>query len=240
MAANLKEVRNRIKSVANTQQITKAMKMVSAAKLRRAQERIVQMRPYANKLREIASNIVSGGDVSIELAKERDVKNVLLVVVTSDRGLCGGFNSNIIKLAKRTVTEKYSSASVTILPVGKKAMEAFRRLNYKMVNDFWQLFSSLNFEEASKASRYIMEKYSDGTYDRVEIIYSQFKNAATQIFANENFLPVEKAKSEGGKSSKKDFIFEPDKDELVAYLIPKILNTQFFKVLLDKIGRAHV
>ena len=226
MAANLKEVRNRIKSVANTQQITKAMKMVSAAKLRRAQERIVQMRPYANKLREIASNIVSGGDVSIELAKERDVKNVLLVVVTSDRGLCGGFNSNIIKLAKRTVTEKYTSASVTILPVGKKAMEAFRRLNYKMVNDFWQLFSSLNFEEASKASHYIMEKYSDGTYDRVEIIYSQFKNAATQIFANENFLPVEKAKSEGGKSSKKDFIFEPDKDELVAYLIPKILNTQ--------------
>ncbi|MEI7802778.1 MAG: ATP synthase F1 subunit gamma [Bacteroidota bacterium] len=244
MGANLKEVRNRIKSVTNTQQITKAMKMVSAAKLRRAQERIVQMRPYSNKLNEMMSNIFSGGsDISLDFAKEREVKNVLLVVVTSDRGLCGGFNSNIIKTARRAITEKYAqqnaAGTLTILPVGKKALEYFRRLNYKVIPDFSQLFTTLNFESASKVSQYMMDKYSDKTYDKIEIFYSQFKNAATQIFAEEAFLPVEKVKPVAGKTKKKDFIYEPGKEEIVTYLVPKILNTQFFKVLLDSNASEH-
>ncbi len=244
MGANLKEVRNRIKSVTNTQQITKAMKMVSAAKLRRAQERIVQMRPYSNKLNEMMSNIFSGGgDISLDFAKEREIKNVLLVVVTSDRGLCGGFNSNIIKTARLAINGKYAAqkaaGTLTILPVGKKALEYFRRLNYKVIADYSQLFTTLNFEEASKASQYLIDKYSDKTYDKIEIFYSQFKNAATQVFAEEAFLPVEKTKPVAGKTKKKDFIFEPGKEEIVTYLVPKILNTQFFKVLLDSNASEH-
>ncbi len=245
MGANLKEVRNRIKSVTNTQQITKAMKMVSAAKLRRAQDRIVQMRPYSNKLNDMLSNIVSGssGDLSIDFAKDREIKNILLVVVTSDRGLCGGFNSNIIKVARKAIAEKYSvqkeAGKLTILPIGKKANEYFRRLNYNVNSDYYQLFSTLNFEQASMVSKFLMEKYSDKTYDKIEVIYSQFKNAATQIFTEEAFLPVAKVNSTSGKKTNKDFIYEPGKEEILTYLIPKILNTQFFKVLLDSNASEH-
>ena len=245
MGANLKEVRSRIKSVTNTQQITKAMKMVSAAKLRRAQDRIVQMRPYSNKLNDMLSNIVSGssGDLSVDFAKEREIKNVLLVVVTSDRGLCGGFNSNIIKTARKAIAEKYSeqkeAGKLTILPIGKKANEYFRRLNYNVNSDYYQLFSTLNFESASKVSKFLMDKYSDKTYDKIEIFYSQFKNAATQIFTEEAFLPVAKVNSTSGKKTNKDFIYEPGKEEIVAFLIPKILNTQLFKVLLDSNASEH-
>jgi len=245
MGANLKEVRSRIKSVTNTQQITKAMKMVSAAKLRRAQDRIVQMRPYSNKLNDMLSNIVSGssGDLSVDFAKEREIKNVLLVVVTSDRGLCGGFNSNIIKTARKAIAEKYSeqkeAGKLTILPIGKKANEYFRRLNYNVNSDYYQLFSTLNFESASKVSKYLIDKYSDKTYDKIEIFYSQFKNAATQIFTEEAFLPVAKVNSTSGKKTNKDFIYEPGKEEIVTFLIPKILNTQLFKVLLDSNASEH-
>lgn len=245
MGANLKEVRSRIKSVTNTQQITKAMKMVSAAKLRRAQDRIVQMRPYSNKLNDMLSNIVSGssGDLSVDFAKEREIKNVLLVVVTSDRGLCGGFNSNIIKTARKAIAEKYSeqkeAGKLTILPIGKKANEYFRRLNYNVNSDYYQLFSTLNFESASKVSKFLMDKYSDKTYDKIEIFYSQFKNAATQIFTEEAFLPVAKVNSTSGKKTNKDFIYEPSKEEIVTLLIPKILNTQLFKVLLDSNASEH-
>ncbi len=245
MGANLKEVRSRIKSVTNTQQITKAMKMVSAAKLRRAQDRIVQMRPYSNKLNDMLSNIVSGssGDLSVDFAKEREIKNVLLVVVTSDRGLCGGFNSNIIKTARKAIAEKYSeqkeAGKLSILPIGKKANEYFRRLNYNVNSDYYQIFSTLNFESASKVSKFLMDKYSDKTYDKIEIFYSQFKNAATQIFTEEAFLPVAKVNSTSGKKTNKDFIYEPGKEEIVTFLIPKILNTQLFKVLLDSNASEH-
>lgn len=244
MPGNLKEVRNRIKSVGNTQQITKAMKMVSAAKLRKAQDKILQMRPYSNKLKEMMENIVSGSDSNIVYANRREVKNVLLVVVTSDRGLCGGFNSNLLKLSRRTIQEKYATqaqaGNVTVMPVGKKAYEYFRRLNYKTINDFWQLFSQLNFENSSASSKFLMDKFADGTFDAVEIIYSQFKNAATQIFSVENFLPIAPVKSDGNsKDIKTDFIFEPEKEELINFLIPKILNTQFFKVLLDSNASEH-
>jgi len=235
MPGQLKEVRNRIKSVQNTQQITKAMKMVSAAKLRRATDRIVQMRPYANKLNEMLSNIASGSGVNISLAKEREIKNVLIVVVTSDRGLGGAFNSTIIKMAKQLIAEKYSSQAkaggVTILPVGKKAYDGFRRLSYKLQNDYAQLFLTLDFDHVSQAASWMMQQYQEEKFDVIEIIYAQFKNAATQVFQIERFLPVVKSATE--KKSSINFIYEPQEDELINQLIPKILKTQFFKVLLD-------
>jgi F-type H+-transporting ATPase subunit gamma len=236
----LKEVRNRILSVQSTQQITKAMKMVSAAKLRRATDRVVQMRPYANKLNEIMSNIASGA--SMALAKEREVKKVLLVVVTSDRGLAGGFNSNIVKLAKQTITEKFSAQAkagkLTILPVGRKAFDAFRRLPYPVNTEFSQLFHTLDFEHSSKAVQWLMQQYISQQFDMIEIVYSQFKNAATQILTLERFLPVLKSSSVKGKRTI-DFIFEPEQEELMNELVPKILKTQFFKVLLDSNASEH-
>ena len=244
MAGNLKEVRNRIKSVANTQQITKAMKMVSAAKLRRATERIVQMRPYSNKLNEILSNIVAGGasDINSELVKEREAKKIIIVVVTSDRGLCGGFNSNIIKLAKKTIAENYAEqnklGNVQIMAIGKKANDAFKRSG-NINADFTTMFSNLTFENSANVSQYLMNAYMNKEVDVIEIIYGQFKNAATQFFTREAFLPV--AKPTGNASSKKtiDVIYEPGKEEIVEYLIPKILKTQFFKVLLDSNASEH-
>ncbi len=240
MPGQLKEVRSRIKSVQNTQQITKAMKMVSAAKLRRATERIVQMRPYANKLNEMLSNIASG--VTMALSKEREVKKVLLVVVTSDRGLAGGFNSNIVKAAKQNIAGKFSAQAkagkLTILPVGKKAFDAFKRLPYPVNTEFAQLFQTLDFEHSSKVAEWLMQQYTNGEFDMIEIVYSQFKNAATQIFKVERFLPVLKSSSGKGNASI-DFIFEPEQEELVNELIPKILKTQFFKVLLDSNASEH-
>lgn len=244
MPGNLKEVRNRIKSVINTQQITKAMKMVSAAKLRRAQERIIQMRPYANKLQDMLSNIIaaSEGDVNMALAKERDVKNVLIVVITSDRGLCGGFNSNLIKKAKQVIAEKYAaqekSGGISIMPVGKKAFDAFKRSKYQLVDQFTGLFANLTFDETTAVSQWMMKQYAEGHYDAIELIYAQFKNAATQVFTAEQYLPVPKPAA-GNKKTKTDFIFEPNQAEIVNYLVPKILNTQFFKALIDSNASEH-
>lgn len=205
MSGQLKEVRNRIQSVQNTQQITKAMKMVSAAKLRRATERIIQMRPYANKLNELMSNIASDSGVTIQLAQERPVKNVLIVAVTSDRGLAGGFNSTTIKLAQQTIQERYAaqaqSGNVTVMPVGKKANDAFKKLPYKVIGDYALLFATLDFNHASAAAEWMMNAYKNNEYDRIEIVYSQFKNAATQLFQVERFLPVLKTASGKGKAA---------------------------------------
>ncbi len=240
MPGQLKEVRNRIKSVQNTQQITKAMKMVSAAKLRRATERITQMRPYANKLTEMLSNIASGSDVTIEFAKEREVKNVLIVVVTSDRGLAGAFNSNIIKLAKQVISEKFEAhnkaGTITILPIGKKGNDAFRK-GYKMHSEYVGLFNQLSFENAASVAEWMFDAYSKKEFDQIEIVYSQFKNAGTQLFRTERFLPV--AKTPGSGKSKINYIFEPDQETLVNELVPKILKTQLFKVLLDVNASEH-
>lgn len=246
MAGKLKETRNRIKSVSSTQQITKAMKMVSAAKLRKAQERILQMRPYSKKLNEIASNIVAAaeGDVKIKLAQVRDVKNVLVVVVTSDRGLAGAFNINIIKTAMRLIKEKYAkqeaTGNLTILTVGKKGNEYFKKRNYNVISDFTPLIAGLTFDKSIVAAEYIMKGFEDGRFDEVQLVYSQFKNAASQNFTAEQFLPVPKAeKQKDATKSKADFIFEPDKEQIVDFLIPKILKTQFFKVLLDVNASEH-
>ncbi|MFT3679742.1 MAG: ATP synthase F1 subunit gamma [Ferruginibacter sp.] len=244
MSGALKEVRNRIKSVQSTQQITKAMKMVSAAKLRRAQDAITQMRPYAQKLQEMLANIVSNtdGDVNLALAAERPEEKVLIIVVTSDRGLCGGYNSNLIKLAKQLAKEKYAAqfakGNVQLLPIGKKGYEHFTKNGFKVVDKFWDIFTGLSFDKVQAAAQYAMEAFANKEVDAVELVYSEFKNAATQRFVSEQFLPVKKVvKKEGAK--KADFIFEPGKDVLIKELMPKILNTQLFKAVLDGNASEH-
>jgi F-type H+-transporting ATPase subunit gamma len=253
MPGQLKEVRNRIRSVQSIQQITKAMKMVSAAKLRRATDAIVQMRPYALKLQEMLGNIVSNstGDMDMPLAAERPVENVLLVVITSDRGLCGAYNANLIKLAKHTIHEKYEKqfkeGHVTIMPVGKKGYDHFVRHNFQVNRGYRDLFLNLTFEEVQRASAEIMRDFLDKKYDVVEIIYSRFLNAVVQEFQVERFLPIPRVSSAnaapapGGKTGKlrADFIFEPGQEALVTELMPKILNTQFFKAMLDAHASEH-
>ncbi|MDP4282842.1 MAG: ATP synthase F1 subunit gamma [Bacteroidota bacterium] len=244
MSGALKEVRNRIKSVQSTQQITKAMKMVSAAKLRRAQDAIIQMRPYATKLQEMLGNIVSNadGDLNVGLTKVRPVEKALLIVITSDRGLCGGYNSNIIKLAKQVINEKYpdqfAKGNVEILPLGKKAYEHFSKNKFKVVDQYWNIFSNLNFDNVVNAAKYATIAFAKKEIDAVEIIYSEFKNAATQIFTAEQFLPVKKTENKKGET-KADFIFEPDVNVLIEELMPKILNTQLYKAVLDAHASEH-
>ena len=244
MSGQLKEVRNRIKSVTSTQQITKAMKMVSAAKLRRAQDAILQMRPYSRKLQDMLSNIVSSvsSDVSMPLADVRPAEKVLLIAITSDRGLCGAYNANVIKLTKQVIDTRYEAqnkkGNVTILPIGKKAYEFFLRYNYKVVSDYWTIFSDLSFENVRRAAVYAQQGFLNKEYDRVEIIYSQFKNAATQEFTAEPYLPIPKVEQKKG-SKNTDFIFEPSMSTLLLELMPKILNTQVYKAVLDANASEH-
>jgi F-type H+-transporting ATPase subunit gamma len=246
MAGQLKEVRNRIKSVQSTQQITKAMKMVSAAKLRRAQDAIIQMRPYASKLQEMLSNIVSNteGGSNISLAEERQVKEVLMVVITSDRGLCGAYNANIQKMALATIKEKYAeqqaSGNLTIWAIGKKGAEFFQKRGYNVDIRFKDIFMKLSFEAVQQCAQAAVQAFAQKEYDAVEIVYSEFKNAATQRFVAEPFLPIPKNSADKGKKAKKsDFIFEPEKDQLIAELMPKILNTQLYKAVLDCNASEH-
>lgn len=244
MSGQLKEVRLRIKSVTSTQQITKAMKMVSAAKLRRAQDAILQMRPYTQKMQEMLTNIVSSlsGDMDLPLAAERATERVLIIPITSDRGTCGAYNSNIIKAAKQTIDSKYAAqfakGNVTILPIGKKGYEYFQRHGYKLVDNFWSLFSDLSFENVRRAAIYAQEAFLNKEYDRVELVYSQFKNAATQIFVSEPYLPIPKVEVAENKKQT-DFIFEPSKEVLIQELMPKILNTQVYKAILDANASEH-
>ena len=244
MAGQLKEVRNRIKSVQSTQQITKAMKMVSAAKLRRAQDAIIQMRPYAKKLQEMLSNIVSNTEVEggNALAAERPVERVLLIVITSDRGLAGAYNANVIKLAKQVIREKYptqfSRGNVTIWNIGKKGYEHFIKNNYNAVDTYKDIFLHLTFENVQQASQAAVQAFRNREFDAIELVYSEFKNAATQRFVSEQFLPIPKAQN-ATTATKSDFIFDPNKEELIAELMPKILNTQLYKAVLDANASEH-
>lgn len=244
MAGQLKEVRNRIKSVQSTQQITKAMKMVSAAKLRRAQDAITQMRPYARKLQEMLGNIIGSSESQegMALAAERPVDKVLLIVVTSDRGLAGAYNANLIKQAKQLIRDRYSSqyqkGNVTIWSIGKKGYEHFAKNNYRVTDTHKDIFLNLTFEAVQKASTAAVKAFLDQEFDAVEIIYSEFKNAATQRFVTERFLPIAKTGTPGSKVQA-DFIFDPNKEELIAELMPKILNTQLFKAVLDAYASEH-
>ncbi len=244
MSGQLKEVRLRIQSVTSTQQITKAMKMVSAAKLRRAQDAILQMRPYTQKMQEMLTNIVSSlsGDMSLPLAEERTAERILLIPITSDRGTCGAYNSNIIKATKNTIETRYASqyakGNVTILPIGKKGYEYFLRHGYTVEEQFWNLFSDLSFENIRRAALYAQEAFLNKEYDRVELVYSQFKNAATQIFVSESYLPIPKVATAEEKKQT-EFLFEPSKEILIQELMPKILNTQVYKAILDANASEH-
>jgi F-type H+-transporting ATPase subunit gamma len=244
MAGQLKEVRNRIKSVQNTQQITKAMKMVSAAKLRKAQDAIIQMRPYARKLQEMLSNIVSGngGDMSIDLATERAFDKVLIISITSDRGLAGAFNSTLIRLTKQLINDKYSDqarkGNVTIWSIGKKGFEHFTKIKFKSESTYKDIFLHLSFELVQAAAQAAVKGYENKDFDVVEVVYSEFKNAATQRFVVERFLPIPKVVPKAG-AKKTDFIFEPAKEKLIAELMPKILNTQLYKAVLDSNASEH-
>ncbi|MBT4881018.1 MAG: ATP synthase F1 subunit gamma, partial [Flavobacteriales bacterium] len=223
--ANLKEIRLRITSVGSTMQITSAMKMVSAAKLKRAQDAIVQMRPYANKLTELLENLSASLDSSDGgiYSQEREIKNVLLVTVTSNRGLCGGFNAYIMKKAKALINDEYANANVGILSIGKKSSEHFSKNGFNVVSTHDALFGDLTFENVAKVADGIMQQFVAGNYDKVILVYNQFKNAATQIIMAENFLPVQAAESEGAVVG--DYLFEPTKQEIVEELIPKSLKT---------------
>ena len=237
--ANLKEIRSRITSVGSTMQITSAMKMVSAAKLKRAQDTIIQMRPYANKLTELLENLSASLDSSDggAYSKKREIKNVLLVTVTSNRGLCGGFNAYIIKKAKDLINNEYVNTNVSILSIGKKSSENFRKNGFNVVSSHDTLFGDLTFDIVAKVAEDIMNHFVARDYDKVVLVYNQFKNAATQIIMAENFLPVQAAENEGAVVG--DYLFEPTKQEIVEQLIPKSLKTQLFKAVLDSHAAEH-
>lgn len=246
MPGNLKEVRERIRSVQNTQQITKAMKMVSAAKLRKAQQAITQMRPYADKLNSMLRNIMSNveGELSIDLAKERPVERVCLVVVTSNRGLCGAFNSNVIKAAMQAINTQYADVrargNLTLLFVGKRGYDYMKKRyqDCTIINEYVNLFADLSFENVSAISGRLMKAFEGKQYDEVTVAYGRFKNAATQFAEAEKFLPVPKIE-QTETNLRADYIFEPDMEGLLEYLIPNILHTQFFRFMLDTHASEH-
>ena len=237
---SLKEVKNRITSVMSTQQITKAMKMVAAAKLRRSQDRITQIRPFAQKLNTILKNLSaaqSNTDDENWYSVAREEKKVLIVVISSDRGLCGSFNTAVIKGVLRLIDEKYSAqhakGNVTVLPVGRKATDFFTKRKFSTVTDYATLYSSLTFENVSHAMEYIIEAFKAGKYDKVELVYNEFKNVATQILRTEQLLPIIPAQTTDNNANQTDYIYLPNQEEIITGLIPKSLKVQFFKALLD-------
>jgi len=242
---NLKEVRNRITSVNSTMQITSAMKVVSAAKLRKAQNRIVQMRPYAQKLTEILGRLSSSLDTSENVfSAEREVKNVLLVLVTSNRGLCGAFNANVIKKARSIIKEDTTGVNYKIVTVGKKAFDFYKKSDNiisgsTLKADNHALFDNLDFKMASEIPNAIMEEYAAKKFDKVVLIYNRFKNAATQVLETEQMLPILKPSDEASQKDNTDYLFEPSKIEIVENLIPKSLKTQFYKAVLDSNAAEH-
>ena len=237
--ANLKEIRNRITSIGSTMQITSAMKMVSAAKLKKAQDAITAMRPYSSKLTELLQNLSATLDSNAggAYSEQREVNKVLLVVVTSNRGLCGGFNSSIIKTANRTIQEKYTNAEVELLTIGKKGHDILSK-EYKVLENNTTIFDNLTFENVSEIAQQLMDLYVDGSYDRIELIYNQFKNAATQIPQVEQFLPIQAIEG-GDDEATADYLFEPSKEEIVLALIPKSLKTQLYKGIRDSFASEH-
>ncbi|MGC1472782.1 MAG: ATP synthase F1 subunit gamma [Psychroserpens sp.] len=236
--ANLKEIRNRISSVSSTMQITSAMKMVSAAKLKKAQDAITAMRPYSDKLTELLQSLSATleGDSGSKYADQREVKNVLLIVITSNRGLAGAFNSNIIKETNNLAGSKYANKNVSYLAIGKKANDAFKKTNNVIANES-QIFDDLTFDNVAVVAEMLMEKFVSGDFDKIEIIYNKFKNAATQIVMTEQFLPIKPI--EGDVVVNTDYIFEPSKIEIVEALIPKSLKTQLYKSIRDSFASEH-
>ncbi len=241
--ANLKEIRNRIVSVGSTMQITSAMKMVSAAKLKRAQDAITQMRPYSEKLQEILGNLSASLDISENsLATNRDLNNVLFIVITSNRGLCGGFNNNVIKRVNLEISQKYANANVKLLCFGKKAKDAYKRSDMYMeasaVGLTEDIFQDLSFENTATIAQYAMDQFTAAKYDKVIFVYNSFVNAASQDIKAEQLLPIIPTEQEGDKQAG-DYLFEPSKEEIVNDLIPKSLKIHLFKAFLDSHASEH-
>lgn len=242
--ANLKEVRNRIASVQSTQQITKAMKMVSAAKLKRATNAIVQLRPYATKLKDILANLsasLEGG--SSPFIQEREPNKVLIVTISSNRGLAGAFNMNVIKAANNLIAEKYSeqlkNGNVSIVSIGKKTQDFYEKRNYKVIGNNNEIYQALTFENVTKVTEAIMAGFEKGEFDKVELVYNKFKNAAVQIVTTEQLLPLPNAEQVEAKTSNVDYILEPSQEEIVAQLIPKSIKIQLYKAVLDSHASEH-
>lgn len=243
--ASLKEVRNRIRSVISTQQITKAMKMVAASKLRKAQDQIMQLRPYAEKLEEILINVVGATESSESsiFGEEREIKGVLIIAVTSDRGLCGAFNSNVLKrvshLAQNEFADIQADGKLEVMPVGKKAYDFIRKNQFNAVNDFWEVFHELSFDTVRLAAEYAMNGFTSGKYDVVVIVYNEFKNVASQVLRTEQFLPIVTEDLEKDSSHEIDYIFEPSEDYIVQELIPQSLKIKFYKAILESYASEH-
>jgi len=237
--ANLKEIRNRITSVSSTMQITSAMKMVSAAKLKKAQDAITAMRPYAEKLTELLQNLSATleGNVGGEFTTQREVKNVLIVAITSNRGLSGAFNSNVVKETKRLKENEYAGKKVDFITIGKKGNDIIRKSN-TVLSMHNTVFDNLTFENVSVIAEELMQLFIDGKYDKIVLVYNQFKNAATQIIQAEQFLPLAPIVSEVPVTAG-DYIFEPSKEEIVLTLIPKSLKTQLYKAIRDSFASEH-
>lgn len=241
---NLKEVRNRISSVSSTQQITSAMKMVSAAKLRRAQDAITQLRPYSVKLQEILQNLTASVDVSAAgaFAEKRKEENILVIPISSNRGLAGAFNSNIIKTVRQTIQEKHADAlakgQVSIIGIGKKATDYFQKNGYNVVSTHNHLFDKLTFNAVAEVAQKAMDDYAAGKYDKVLIVYNHFRNPAVQIPTVEQWLPVQ-APENSGDSSSTHYIYEPDQETIVKEIIPKSLKIQLYKAILDSHASEH-
>lgn len=237
--ANLKEIRSRITSVGSTMQITSAMKMVSAAKLKRAQDAIVKMRPYANKLTELLENLSASLDSTDGgvYSTKREITKILIVPITSNRGLCGGFNAYIIKRVHELINDQYKNKEISILSIGKKSSEHFSKNKFNIIGSHDELFNDLTFDKVSSIADDVMKKYREGSFDKVVLVYNQFKNAATQIIMAENFLPIKSESNDTDTSG--DYLFEPSKEEIVEELIPKSLKTQMFKAILDSHAAEH-
>lgn len=240
--ANLKEIRNRISSVSSTMQITSAMKMVSAAKLKKAQDAITAMRPYSDKLTELLQSLSAtlDGDSESRYAEDREVKRVLVVVISSNRGLAGAFNSNIVKEASYIANTVYAGKEVHFLSVGKKAQDILKK-SHKFIGQHNDIYDDLTFERVEEVADKVMDLFVKGEYDRVELVYNRFKNAATQLVTREQFLPILPLRKDEDATNDNvlDYIFEPSKEEIVRQLIPKALKTQFFKGIRDSVASEH-
>jgi F-type H+-transporting ATPase subunit gamma len=239
--ANLKEIRNRISSVSSTMQITSAMKMVSAAKLKKAQDAITAMRPYSETLTKLLQNLSATleGDSGSKFAEQREVNNVLVVAITSNRGLAGAFNNNIIKECRRSLTEVYKGKKVQFVTLGKKGNDILKKSGNVIENNN-AIFDDLSFENASELAQKLMDLYAEGSYDKIVLVYNNFKNAATQIVMHEPYLPIESLKNDAAEAkTTTDYIFEPSKEKIVEELIPKMLKTQLFKALRDSVASEH-
>jgi len=239
--ANLKETRNRITSIRSTMQITSAMKMVSAAKLKKATDAITQMRPYAEKLQEILENLTSGTEESSDgiYSVVRSEEKILVVAVTSNRGLCGGFNSSITKECLSLVSGEYADKNLSFLCIGKKGGEFLANKGLNVARTEIEIFNDMSFENVANLAEQVMAEFVEGQYDKVILVYNQFRNAAVQDVQNEQFLPLVASESENLSSNSIDYIYEPNKEDIVTELVPKSLKTQFYKAILDSIAGEH-